>query len=90
MSAKLAKPRPSGASLYESEQKIYPREIKGRFASLSKLATLTLLGLYYGVPWLMWAEKGLRAGRRVEGVVSNADLLPTVLDLLGLGNRPWL
>ena len=54
MSDKQEKPRPSGASLYESEKKIYPREIKGRFASLSKLAMLTLLGLFYGVPWLMW------------------------------------
>ena len=43
-----------GGSLYVSEKKIYPREIKGRFASLSKLATLALLGLFYGVPWLMW------------------------------------
>ena len=42
------------APLYESAAKIYPREIKGRFANLSKLATLTLLGLFYGVPWLMW------------------------------------
>ncbi|MDH3265507.1 MAG: cytochrome c oxidase accessory protein CcoG, partial [Gammaproteobacteria bacterium] len=33
---------------------IYPREIKGRFASLSKLATNLLLGLFYIVPWLMW------------------------------------
>ncbi len=40
--------------MYESEKKIYPREIGGRFADLSKLATLSLLGLFYGVPWLMW------------------------------------
>jgi cytochrome c oxidase accessory protein FixG len=42
------------APLYESAAKIYPREMKGRFASLSKLATIILLGLFYGVPWLMW------------------------------------
>ena len=40
--------------MYESAKKIYPREMSGRFASLSKLATLTLLGLFYAVPWLMW------------------------------------
>ncbi|MEM9688818.1 MAG: cytochrome c oxidase accessory protein CcoG [Pseudomonadota bacterium] len=40
--------------LFEAAQKVYPREIKGRFTSLSKLATLLLLGLFYGVPWLMW------------------------------------
>jgi cytochrome c oxidase accessory protein FixG len=42
------------APLYVSEAKIYPREIKGRFADLSKLATIVLLGLFYGMPWLMW------------------------------------
>jgi len=45
------------ASMFESAAKIYPREIKGRFASLSKLATLTLLGLFYAVPWLMWDDR---------------------------------
>jgi cytochrome c oxidase accessory protein FixG len=44
------------APLFESARKIYPREIKGRFATLSKIATLTLLGLFYGVPWLIWDE----------------------------------
>jgi len=41
-------------SLYQSAAKIYPREIGGKFANLSKLATVTLLGLFYLVPWLMW------------------------------------
>ncbi|MEM1173403.1 MAG: cytochrome c oxidase accessory protein CcoG [Pseudomonadota bacterium] len=40
--------------LFEAAKKVYPREIKGRFTSLSKLATVVLLGLFYGVPWLMW------------------------------------
>jgi len=48
---------PAGGSPYESAKKIYPREIEGRFASLSKLATLTLLGLFYGMPWLMWDDR---------------------------------
>ena len=42
------------APMYESAEKIYPREIGGRFARLSKLATTVLLGLYYVVPWLGW------------------------------------
>ena len=42
------------ASMYVSAAKIYPREIKGRFANLSKVATIALLGLFYGAPWLMW------------------------------------
>jgi cytochrome c oxidase accessory protein FixG len=49
--------RPRAAALYESAKKIYPREIKGRFESLSKLATNVLLGLFYLVPWLMWDDR---------------------------------
>jgi len=48
---------PQPAPLYESQQKIYPREIGGRFANLSKLATVSLLGLFYLVPWLMWDDR---------------------------------
>ena len=48
---------PQPAPLYESQKKIYPREIGGRFADLSKLATVTLLGLFYLVPWLMWDDR---------------------------------
>ncbi|MDH3338527.1 MAG: cytochrome c oxidase accessory protein CcoG [Gammaproteobacteria bacterium] len=49
--------RPRAAALYESAKKIYPREIKGRFDTLSKLATNALLGLYYVLPWLMWDDR---------------------------------
>ena len=48
---------PQPAPLYESQKKIYPREIGGRFADLSKLATVSLLGLFYLVPWLMWDDR---------------------------------
>ncbi|MDJ0699701.1 MAG: cytochrome c oxidase accessory protein CcoG [Woeseiaceae bacterium] len=54
MSTRQDTDRPRAAALYESAKKIYPREIKGRYESLSKLATYTLLGLFYVVPWLMW------------------------------------
>ena len=43
--------------MYESQKKIYPREIGGRFADLSKLATISLLGLFYIIPWLMWDDR---------------------------------
>jgi cytochrome c oxidase accessory protein FixG len=46
-----------GAPMYASAEKIYPREMKGRWDSLSKLATITLLGLFYVVPWLTWDER---------------------------------
>ena len=48
---------PKSASMYESAKKIYPREMGGRFADLSKLATVSLLGLFYVVPWLMWDDR---------------------------------
>jgi cytochrome c oxidase accessory protein FixG len=49
--------RPVAATLYESATKIYPREMKGRFASLSMLATNVLLGLFYFVPWMLWDDR---------------------------------
>ncbi len=48
---------PQSASMYESATKIYPREIGGRFANLSKIATVALLGLFYALPWLNWDER---------------------------------
>ena len=40
--------------LYRSEEKIYPREVDGRFTRLRKLAMFVLLGMFYGGPWLTW------------------------------------
>ena len=48
---------PQSASMYESAKKIYPREIGGRFDRLSKLATVSLLGLFYLLPWVNWDER---------------------------------
>ena len=41
-------------SLYAAQQKVYPREIDGRFARLRLAAVFVLLGLFYVVPWLRW------------------------------------
>jgi cytochrome c oxidase accessory protein FixG len=49
--------KPQSASMYESAKKIYPREIGGRFADLSKLATISLLGIFYAIPWFNWDER---------------------------------
>ncbi|MDH3954419.1 MAG: cytochrome c oxidase accessory protein CcoG [Gammaproteobacteria bacterium] len=49
--------KPQGASMYASAEKIYPREISGRFDKLSSLATIVLLGLFYSIPWLNWDER---------------------------------
>lgn len=41
-------------SLYEKREKIYAREVHGKFARLRMLAMTVLLGLFYGVAWLNW------------------------------------
>ncbi|HET9693091.1 MAG TPA: 4Fe-4S binding protein, partial [Steroidobacteraceae bacterium] len=41
-------------ALYAARQKIYPREIQGRFQSLRVYAVWVLLGLYYALPWIRW------------------------------------
>ena len=40
--------------LYAARQKIYPREIQGRFQNLRVYAVWALLGLYYVLPWISW------------------------------------
>jgi cytochrome c oxidase accessory protein FixG len=40
--------------LYRSEDKVYPREVKGRYATLRRLAMFVLLGAFYLGPWLTW------------------------------------
>ena len=39
-------------SYYQAHQKIYPREVQGRFARSRTLAVWVLLGIYYLLPWL--------------------------------------
>jgi len=39
---------------YVAAGKIYPREVRGRYARLRGAAVVLLLGLYYGVAWLQW------------------------------------
>ena len=41
-------------AFYAAAQKIYPREINGRFARLRKAAVVVLLGLFYTIAWLNW------------------------------------
>ena len=44
----------TGESLYRKDPKVYPRDVKGRFARLRNLAVVCLLGLYYILPWVNW------------------------------------
>ena len=39
-------------SYYQAHQKIYPREVQGRFARARALAVWVLLGSYYLLPWI--------------------------------------
>ncbi len=43
--------------LYEKTEKIYPREIKGKFQSLRTICVYALLGLYYILPWIPWGDR---------------------------------
>ncbi|MCG8433713.1 MAG: cytochrome c oxidase accessory protein CcoG, partial [Gammaproteobacteria bacterium] len=45
-----------GESLYAAHEKVYPREIKGRFQILRNISMLGLLGLYYALPWVSWNQ----------------------------------
>ena len=42
------------ASFYQARQKIYPREIEGRYTRLRRLSLVVLLGLYYVLPWIQY------------------------------------
>jgi len=46
-----------GDALYRKEPKVYPRDVKGRFASLRRVAMFVLLGIYYLFPWIDWAGR---------------------------------
>ena len=48
---------PEVQQLYAAQQKIYPREVKGRFARLRVAAVIGLLGLFYGMPWVQWSAR---------------------------------
>jgi cytochrome c oxidase accessory protein FixG len=44
-------------SYYLKHQKVYPREVQGRFARLRTLSVWVLLGIFYLLPWLEWGER---------------------------------
>jgi cytochrome c oxidase accessory protein FixG len=48
---------PAAESFYAPHQKIYAREVSGRFARLRVFAMLALLGVFYGLPWLNWGGR---------------------------------
>jgi cytochrome c oxidase accessory protein FixG len=45
---------PDATSLYVRQQKVFAREVSGRFNRLRVAAAWGLLALFYGLPWLEW------------------------------------
>ena len=44
-------------ALYAAHEKVYPREVKGRFENFRIATVIALLGLYYILPWIDWGER---------------------------------
>ncbi len=40
-----------------ADEKVYPRSVKGRYASLRWVMVWATQALYYGLPWLTWGER---------------------------------
>ncbi len=47
----------SDHSLYLQHEKIYPREVHGKFAFFRLLGVMSLLGIYFVIPWLSWNDR---------------------------------
>jgi cytochrome c oxidase accessory protein FixG len=48
---------PEPTSFYQKHQKVYSREIRGRFDTLRRLSVFVLLGIYYLLPWIRWDDR---------------------------------
>jgi cytochrome c oxidase accessory protein FixG len=44
----------AATKLFAKQEKIYPRRVWGKFRKLKWLSMVTLLGIYYGTPWIRW------------------------------------
>ena len=44
-------------SLYQTPKKIHAREVEGRFDRLRTISIVSLLGIYYLLPWLQWSAR---------------------------------
>lgn len=44
-------------SLYVAHEKIYPREIKGRYQSIRHWTTIAVLCTFYGLAWIDWSDR---------------------------------
>ncbi|MEJ2681959.1 MAG: cytochrome c oxidase accessory protein CcoG, partial [Gammaproteobacteria bacterium] len=46
----------SSSALYQSHEKVYPREVSGWFQNIRKLVINSVLVLFYGLAWLDWSD----------------------------------
>ena len=51
---KQASPKPAVIKMYAAREEIYPREAKGRYASLRWACVWITQLVFYGLPWLNW------------------------------------
>lgn len=47
----------SNGSLYAAHEKIYPREIKGKYQRLRLLTVISVLTAFYGLAWFDWSDR---------------------------------
>ncbi len=61
MSSNVSRSTDAAASgpLYAAHEKIYPREVHGRFQRLRLLALAVILGGFYLLPWISWQGRQL-------------------------------
>jgi cytochrome c oxidase accessory protein FixG len=43
--------------VYKKHAKVYPREVHGLFARLRTAGVVSLLGIYYLIPWITWGDR---------------------------------
>ena len=54
------------ASFYQARQKIYPREVEGRYKRLQRISLIVLLGIYYLLPWIQYEGRQIAISKRRE------------------------
>lgn len=57
MNAADRTPKPAVIRMYAKREEIYPREAKGRYASLRWACVWITQLVFYGLPWLNWSGR---------------------------------
>ncbi len=54
---KVAEPQVSVIKMYSAREEIYPREAKGRYATLRWVCVWLTQLVFYGLPWMSWNDR---------------------------------